>query len=419
MTPTDLDLNTLDPQQIRAMMRGGRDELRLRGLLGKISLRTGDGSLTKEEVKQIVYYASGVGEKPVDIADRIIQLRRSPEIVQLTDSKGNQATLARILGVRPCGHQKRYWGENNVLILLGTGTLVEIKTKASSEVARGEFLLLPVEAGTVPERQYGELFVQAWQQLQFRPCPQAWAVVLKHAALSDTPQEAMLSWCLHRLRLALSWQVQQTDGVIPALMSPAVFRHPLRSWIFHRHASNLVSSLWQTNLLASVEAYLRLQNLLRSDLRHHPAFQVPLLTIHKWGMKQLKQASVRAEHLRAAVSQSLGFVLKGSRNEQQWVRSANGESVVITHTLGIVINKQSRCVVEATQALLPPADQVVRRMLTLGTTHRNQISTLKDDLPVLERLFQDVNEAELWPLIEQYEVQKGDTPHETGTNHHN
>nr|MBI3614813.1 hypothetical protein [Nitrospirota bacterium] len=177
-------------------------------------------------------------------------------------------------------------------------------------------------------------------------------------------------------------------------------------------------------LVKACEQVLVQKNLIEPDLAVDDTLAIPIADIWTWYLHQRQLANTNANRLRGAVTTLLGFVRIWIDQERAWVKAAtpipalsqdstphwqrghalewlhtNPPNVAVTEDYRILINGDFRCVVEGKSAELPKADQIVRRMLTVATRHREQIATLKDDLTLLEQLFRDVPTKRLWALV--------------------
>lgn len=159
--------------------------------------------------------------------------------------------------------------------------------------------------------------------------------------------------------------------------------------------------------------YLVGTNLIAPDLETDPALAVSLREVWERSLEQEQLAALKAGQLRAAVVRQFGFTEVQLNGELAWVRAAapvptepwklkaflrETPNVLITEGCKVYVQGEYRCIVEWRSADLPHADQVVRRLLAVATRHRERISTLRDDLPLLESLFADVTGATLWEL---------------------
>lgn len=438
-TGSEQTLESYDTAALRQLIAQSRRILRDRGCIPDASLRAQDTpALTAQERRAICVAAHRFGCTPVALAEEVLRLRAQPQIVQLHPREGLALSLTPLLRV--------HWNRRSAAVLTGTGQVycdIGLASRWSEpHLATGEYVLLQAEGQpTSPEdecvnstrsafsRVYGRGFVHAWEGMAQRPTQTALRIILAQAAHDDTPQEALLTWCLHAVTRRLETMVENgalldqlllqplttftlADLLRPALREVRLGADPLSV------ASTPHSSDWYHRLLRAIELFLVGINLIAPDLETDPVLDIPLVHLWQWYTRQEQLASVRAQHLRAAVVQRFRFQEIPWQEGRAWVKTIPAITpdtsryllpellkkqphVLVTDTCRVYVNGEYRCVVEGRSADLPHADQVVRRLLAVATHHRSRIHTLTKDLPILEQLFVDTTDQRLWPLLRE------------------
>lgn len=127
--------------------------------------------------------------------------------------------------------------------------------------------------------------------------------------------------------------------------------------------------------------YFATINLLQEHPQHSSAFEITLGELFRRFYIEIGE---RAEGLRRDIVSRLGF----EECNEGWRKRKGGDEVFISNDLRVHINKKFVCIVSAKSSNLPLDDEVARRMLTVATTHRDQIYTIKGETKeALERLF--------------------------------
>jgi len=438
-TASDLILESYDTETLRRLIAQSRSILRDRGLIPDASLRPRDTpTLTQSDRLAIRCGARRFACSPITLAEEVLRLRSQPQIVTLHPREGPAVCLTPLLRV--------HWTRRTGTVLTGTGHLFcdfRLAYRWSvPDLATGEYVLLqpdgqPARPARDNEeeplrafaRVYGAGFVRAWDDIPQRPTATALRIILAQAAHDDTPQEALLTWCLRAVARRLEAMVENgalvdqllsqpltmftlADLLRPALRDVRMGADPL-SVAHTPHAGD-----WYHRLLRAIELFLVGTNLIAPDLETNPVVEIPLVHLWQWYTRQEQLASVRAQHLRAAVVQRFGFQEIAWQEGRAWVKTVpriapdtsryqvpevlkKQPHVLVTDACRVYVNGQYRCVVEGRSADLPQADQVVRRLFAVATAHRTRIHTLTKDLPILEQLFADSAEHRLWPLLRE------------------
>lgn len=297
--------------------------------------------------------------------------------------------------------------------------------RVNGDVAVGEYL------SSSGSRRYGAGFVRAWLAMPSPPRASVAPRILDAAGFDDMPAEALVTWLSRVSREGLS-RISADSVVECALSSAAVLGgvslgHVLRPGI--REGSTGMTSgyaLWHEPLTRAAVRWMRTQNLVEPDLLEPGLLDVPLDEVWEWDREQRRHADARAGALRAAVAERYGFkAIKyrhgylGESLGTVWIRGEvdddlgtfhgnlhklkenlkkSGKNVAVVDDLQVFVCGEHRCVVEAKSADLPHDDQVVRRMLAVATSHREAITTLQGDLPLLEELFTPYRDARVWDL---------------------
>lgn len=436
-TVSGLSLESCDTETLRRLIAQSRSILRDRGLIPDASLHPRDTpDFTQSDRHAIRVAARRFACSPIALAEEVRKLRSQPQIVTLQPREGPAVCLTPLLRV--------HWSQRTGTVLTGTGHLFCDFRLAYRwtvpDLATGEYVLLqpdghparPVrDNGEEPlrafARVYGAGFVRAWEDLPQRPTTTALRIILAQAAHEDTPQEALLMWCLKAVARRLETMVENGALVDQLLVQPLsaftladLLRPALREVRLGADPLSVAHTPhrgdWYHRLLRAIELFLVGTNLIAPDLETDPVLDVPLIELWQWYTTQEQLASVRAHHLRAAVVQRFGFQEIPGQDGRAWVKTVprlpddvsryhvpellkKQPHVLVTDTCRVYVNGQYRCVVEGRSADLPHADQIVRRLLALATAHRTRIHTLTPDLPMLEQLFADVTEHRLWPLL--------------------
>ena len=440
MLNTEIDLATLDVDAIRLLIRQGREILRNRRLIPDASLRKADTpALSDADRTAIRRAARRFGLTPVTLADEMIALRNQPRLVTLRSRTGDHVRLTPLLRV--------HWTTTSGTALTGNGLLYldlcPASRYATAQVAAGEYVVL--ESDGTPnvsestyyqrspyqfERVLGPGFVRAWEQLREQPTSTAFHIILAMAGHEDSPQEALLTWCVGVVAHGLVTAVKEgrlIDALLGHPLQPLTLADLLRPALAQVRAGAPPRTLvgqsyqqeWHHQLVRAVELFLVCINLITPDLETDPVLEVPLRTVWERYKEQERLATVRAGRLRAAVVERFGFQETTFHGEKAWIRveprlppgGAGYEierhitqhpHVLMTESCRIYINGRYRCVVEARAADLPHADQVVRRLLAVATRHRERIHTLTDDLLILEEIFREYKDARIWDLVRDH-----------------
>lgn len=411
-------LAKIEFEQLRQAVRAGRSELQRRRNTSKCSF-------SPEEWQTIEQGARKLKQTALGLAEQIARLRDAPEQVTLRDRAGNAYPMTRIMLAR-FSHR---WREISAAVLLGDGRLCldqdAILGQQDGRPAPGEYWH--------PFRLFGEAFIQAWARLPTPPTPTAAKLCLDRAGRQDTPQEAILDWCIEAVK---AWFQERADAPVDWILGRRSYADvPLGNLLRTERKTRTNrwdEPRWTEPLVRAIELYLTQVNLIAPEsLDLAPDLAIPLGDVWAWGVKQERLAAVNARRLRDAVIQEYGFRPIKFKDDPAWIKQAatgedgkdsglspeelhkgkakTGSSVIITATGRVYINGIYRCVVEGKAAHLPKEDQIVRRMLTVATTHRNRISTFtEEDRQVLSELFTDARHTRVFEL-----VSKGGDKHET------
>jgi hypothetical protein len=279
--------------------------------------------------------------------------------------------------------------------------------------------------------------VDAWLQLRDHPTPTALQIIIAMAGHDDTPQEALVTWCLGAVTRRLQ-ELADDRTVLQAflgypqrtltlgdLLRPALQRvregtaprevltgRASTSW----NATRMPQPEWSQPLLRAVERFLVGTNVIAPDLETTELLDIPLRDVWDRYREHEHHANLRAGQLRAAVIARFGFQEIEWHDEKAWVRTnpplphsvpsyqarellKKQPHVIVTDGCRIYINGTYRCVVEGRFADLPHADHVVRRLLAVATSHRERIHTLTGDRSLLTELFAPYRHARLWDLV--------------------
>lgn len=422
-----IDLTQLDAEAIRSLIAQSRTTLRNRRLIADAHLRKRDiPEFTDGELAEIRRAARRFGIRPATLADEMLALRAHPQVVPLRSRDGDEVGLTPLVRI----HWEKFRWSGTGTALTGTGHLrFDLQHRgynAEERAAPGEYVTLGPDGVPTFKRLYGPGFVRAWGQLPALPTPTALRIILSTAGHHDTPQEALLTWCIGALRAAFH-EIEDSGALTQALLG-----HPLTP----RTLADLLGPLlgrvragqdpkevisrerpgdpdWCQRLLRACQLFLVGTNLIVPDLETDPSLAVSLPQVWERYIEQEHVTALKAGRLRAAVVQRFGFTDIEFRGEQAWVRAAetvpresgkldtflrDTPNVLVTESCKVYVQGEYRCVVEGRSADLPHADQVVRRLLAVATRHRERISTLRNDLPILESLFADVAGATVWDL---------------------
>ncbi len=417
-----IDLTALDREALRDLIARSRAILRDRRPIPDTSLRRQHAlGLTDAELALVRRAARRFGVRPATLAEMLLALRATPQVVTLRSRDGQEARLTPLIHV--------HWAREGTA-LTGTGHLTATLTPHTGhsvgQAAPGESVPL-TEAGAPDfSRRYGPAFIRAWAELPALPTGTAFRIILAMAGHTDTPQEALLTWCVGAVRAALG-ELEASDGLIDAvlgrarppgtlaaLLRPALAR--VRAGATPREVIAVprpATLMWADRLVRACELFLVGTNLIVPDLETDPVLDIPLAEVWQRGLEQERLATLKAGQLRRAVVRRFGFTEISSHGERAWVRATapvprsrwaldrflrETPNVLVTETCRVYVSGQYRCVVEGLAADLPHADQVVRRLLAVATRHRERSSTLRQDLPLLNSLFANVADAQLWDL---------------------
>lgn len=441
-----LDVRTLDTDSLRRLIQQSRAVLRNRSLIPDATLRKPTTPTLTDDERTAIRRAARRFQLPtVSLAEEILALRCSPTIVTL------QARDGTALSVTPLVRMD--WKGSVGIAVTGNGhvcvDLVHDRYTAA-QAAVHEYVLLDAnghpaltESGF---RRYGRwsfaqvlgpAFVEAWSQLSCLPTRSALQIILAMAGHDDTPQEALLTWCLG----AITRQLQELgdngtviDGLLGCslpvltvadLLRPALARVRIGAAPrvvltgdapHHTGYCHTPRPEWSQPLIRAIEIFLVGTNLIEPDLDTADVLDISLREVWERYRAHEQRANLRAGQLRAAVIERFGFQEIVWNEEKAWVRTDPPLStqvsayqvtellkkqphVVITEGCRIYVNGTYRCVVEGRSADLPHADQIVRRLLAVATSHRERIQTLTADLPVLAALFTPYRQARLWDLV--------------------
>lgn len=349
------------------------------------------------------------------------------EVIELPVRDGDPIQLVRVVDIL-----KIRGGRNaRKRFFLSDGSTVEGNSRYElNQIARGELVRKTAEniSAQVSLRHYGEAFVRAWLNMPNFPRANVAEKILSVAGFTDMPAEALHTWLSKAARRYFN-DVSR-DYVIDAVVigGPSAGLLALTVGDVLRSAVRQQSEgldrgyhvTWYEPVVAAIARWLRTQNLVEPDLSDPSAFGVSIADVWRWDCLQRDKADGRAARLRSAIAERFGF--KRATLEERygarktvWIRAdfdvpddftftdvkslkEFGKSVVVTDDLTVYVCGQHRCVVEAKSADLPHDDQVARRMLAVATTHREEISTLKGDLALLEELFTPYRGAKVWDL---------------------
>ncbi len=441
-TVRDVPLESYHTDTLRRLIAQSRAVLRDRGLIPDASLRSRDTpDFTQSDCHAIRVAARRFACSPVALAEELLRLRAQPRIVTLHPREGPAARLTPLLRV--------HWSQRTGTVLTGTGQLfcdLRLAYRWSvPDLATGEYVLLQADGQPArPARDsreeplrafarvFGAGFVRAWDDLPQRPTATALRIILAQAAHDDTPQEALLTWCIRAVARRLEMMVENGALVdqlllqsLPTFTLADLLRPALREVRMGADPLSVAHTPqrgdWYHRLLRAIELFLVSTNLIAPDLETDPILAIPLVQLWQWYARQEHLASVRAHHLRAAVVARFGFQEIQWQEGRAWVKTEprlpldtsryqvpellkKQPHVLVTDACRVYVNGQYCCVVEGRSADLPQADQVVRRLLAVATAHRLRIHTLTKDLPILEQLFADTTEQRLWPLLRELQA---------------
>lgn len=444
-----VDVAALDTETIRTLIQQGRQVLRNRGLIPDATLwKATTPALTDTERATIRRAARKLKVPAVTLAEEILALRTTPQLVTLHARDGHQVQLAPLVRVDCTGFSGvAVTGNGQICLDLATPSRYTHTQAAVSEyvILQSDGRPRVSESGYTRHGRYafdpllGAAFVHAWTQLRCTPTHTALRIILAMAGHQDTPQEALLTWCVGVVAQRLG--EMGTEGTLVSallgcpmppltvadLIRPALTQvnhgaspRSLLGHRYHRDGGYQPSSAhdWHHKLVRAIDLFLVGTNLIAPDLANDPVLDLSLREIWERYLQQERVASVRAGRLRAAVVQRFGFQEIQWSGEKAWIRTdppmppdcpsyqlsevvRKQPHVLITASCRIYVNGVYRCVVEGRSADLPQADQVVRRLLAVATTHRERIHTLATDMPVLETLFRRYRDARLWDLLSE------------------
>lgn len=441
-----IDVRTLDTDTLRRLIQQSRTVLRNRRLIPDATVRKATTpQLSDDDRVAIRRAARRFQMSAVTLAEEVLALREHPTLVYLSARDDTTLILAPLVRVD--------WSGNVGIALTGNGyvcTDLAHDRYTAVQASVNEYVLLDSdrrpqlrESGYTRygrwsfERVVGPAFVDVWLQLRDQPTRTALQIIIAMAGHDDTPQEALLTWCLGAVTRRLQELADdrtlihrflgypQRTLTVGDLLRPALRR--VREGTAPRevltgrasasgNASRLPQPEWSQPLVRAIERFLVGTNLIAPDLETTDQLDISLRDVWDQYREQEQQANLRAGQLRAAVLTRFGFQEIEWHDEKAWVRTTpplppsvpayqarellkKQPHVIVTDGCRIYINGTYRCVVEGRSADLPHADHVVRRLLAVATSHRERIHTLTGDLSVLTELFAPYRHARLWDLV--------------------
>ena len=441
--PADLKQVTLtdwSEEEIRDLMRKAEQTLKDRKFAAATSLKVGTlPGISPEFAQTIRNFASRLSIRPLPLAEKICALRAVPEDYWLDSRDGHRSRLLKVI--------KKESNSARCDLLIGDGRLLHHEGKPNGiweDVAEGEYILLGRQADSDESRRfkiYHQPFLDAWTALPLKPSRLIMRCILTTAAARDMPSEALVTYLTQVARRQLTGRVRDheaserwihgrdQDPTIGDLLRPVLARiaegAAPESFTLTAGSYRPECPKWAENIVTAINRWLTTQNLIEPDLLTDPIFDVTLNEIWTWNTRQNQLANYRAGHLRNITAAAFGFTritfdtddFGPESGGTGWAKVLNAKlpetsrydtgfttsqilkknpSVLISDTFKVYINGTYRCIVDMKSNNLPAADNIVRRMWTLATTARNQISTLAGDRQTLEALFADCKDTRLW-----------------------
>ena len=447
-TSLPLDVRTLDTDSLRRLIQQSRAVLRNRQLIPDATLRKATTpAFTDDERTAIRRAASRFHLPAVRLAEEILALRAAPTVVTLPARDGTALCLTSLV--------RMDWQGYVGMAVTGTGHVcVDLAHDrySAGQAAVNEYVVLDAQGQPAltenSSRRHGRwsfaqvvgpAFVDAWARLSCVPTRSALQIIVAMAGHDDTPQEALLTWCLG----VIARRVQELadhgtviEGLLGCplprltvadLLRPALARvrmgaapRVVLSDDASRHTGyyHAPRAEWSQPFLRAIEIFLVGTNVIEPDLETTAVLEISLREVWERYRVHEHRATLRAGQLRAAVVARFGFQEIMWNEEPAWVRTEpplptpvsayqvpdllkKQPHVMITAGCRIYVNGTYRCVVEGRSADLPHADQIVRRLLAVATSHRERIHTLAADVPLLTALFAPYRQARLWDLVSE------------------
>jgi len=447
-TPATLsiDVRTLETDTLRQLIQQSRTVLRNRRLIPDATVRKATTpQLSDDERTAIRRAARRFQMSAVTLAEEVLALREHPTLVYLSARDDTTLLLAPLVRVD--------WTGNGGVALTGHGHLctdLAHDRYTSAQAAVNEYVLLDSDRRPqLRESGYsrygrwsfecvvGPACVEAWLQLRDQPTRTALQIIIAMAGHEDTPQEALLTWCLGAVTRRLQELADdrtvihgflgypQRTLTVGDLLRPALQRvrkgtAPCEVLTGRAsaggNATRVAQPEWSQPLVRAIERFLVGTNLIAPDLETTDLLDMPLSDVWERYREHEHRANLRAGQLRAAVIVRFGFQEIEWEDETAWVRTnpslpygmrpyqirellKKQPHVIVTDGCRIYVNGTYRCVVEGRSADLPYADHVVRRLLAVATSHRERIHTLTGDLSILTELFAPYRQARIWDLV--------------------
>ena len=441
-----IDIRTLDTNTLRRLIQQSRTVLRDRHLIPDATLRKATtATLTDDERAAIRRAARRFKLPAVSLAEEILALRQSPTLVTLRARDGTALFLTPLVRVD--------WTGNIGIAVTGNGhvcTDLAHDRYTAVQASVKEYVLLDTESR--PHlvnsgyhrygrwsfaRVVGPAFVEAWSHLRCQPTATALQIMVAMAGHEDTPQEALLTWCVGAVTQRLR-ELGDDGTVIRSLLGDSrptlTLSDLLRPGLRHVRNGTAPRDVltgkassgwratpapppgWSQSLVRAIDLFLVGTNLIEPDLETDDLFNTALHEVWDRYREHEHRANLRAGQLRTAVIARFGFQEIQWHDEKAWVRTdpplpqhvptyqahdllKKQPHVIVTESCRIYVNGTNRCVVEGRSADLPHADHVVRRLFAVATSHRERIHTLASDLPVLTSLFAAYRHARIWDLV--------------------
>ena len=408
--------------ELRTQIKNLRTELRNRGLKERFHRK--DWTLSDQDIKTVLLLARKLKRSIIDAVEQLAQQRKEPEITRLAVRDGQPIDLCRIIVVsnKSSRRYNRHYNPHGALWLSNGQLLSDIEIHPQNNdyaiLNTNEYVLsIECSAGKF-SRSFGADFVASWLRLD--PPPREWVaqILLQTAGLNDSPQEALITWLLkasalqisrledkaHLARMFVGAKKAKPIGSLAELLHPVFTPQQSVSRFTRPMSYENTLAKWAQPIVTAIERYLRSVNLITPDLRTGSILKVSLRRLVEWSYRQDHRIQGRARELLEKVAESLGFKKHEATYAKAlcWAAPASASpnspnSVTITDKGQVSIGSNFRCIVEAKSAALPDEDQIVRRMWTLATAHRNQISTLTPaDLKLLEDLFPVETTRHIW-----------------------